>query len=93
MSFCCKYITKPIIRGRIFKGVIVSDKSKDTVVVQWDYFNFIPKYERYQRKNTKILVHNPSCIGAKKGDIVTIAECRPISKKKSFVIVEKGESK
>ncbi|MCK4634398.1 MAG: 30S ribosomal protein S17 [Candidatus Aenigmarchaeota archaeon] len=78
------------VRGRVFKGVVISDKSKNTVVIQWNYFNFMPKYERYERKNTKILAHNPSCINVKKGDVVTIAECRPISKKKSFVVIEKG---
>ena len=89
----CPFHGNLTVRGRVFKGIVVSDKSKNTVVIQWDYFNFLPKYERYQRKNTKILAHNPSCINAKKGNKVTIAECRPISKKKSFVIVEKGEKK
>lgn len=81
------------IRGRVFKGVVVSDKSKNTATIQWNYSNFLPKYERYERKNTKILAYNPSCINAKKGDVVIIVECRPLSKKKSFVIVEKEEVK
>ncbi len=81
------------VRGRVFNGIVISDKSKDTVIVEWDYFNFIPKYERYERKKTRILAHNPSCINAKKGDSVTIAECRPISKKKNFVVVEKEVKK
>ena len=40
------------------------------------------------KKRSKLHAHNPPCIDAKPGDIVTIAECRPISKTKSFVIVE-----
>ena len=85
----CPFHGKLPVRGRIFRGTVVSDKSKNTVVVQWEYFNFLPKYERYERKKTKILAHNPSCINARKGDLVVLAECRPMSKKKSFVVVEK----
>jgi small subunit ribosomal protein S17 len=92
-SVKCPFHGKLPIRGRVFRGTVVSDKSKNTVVVMWSYFNFIPKYERYERKKTKILAHNPSCINAKKGDAVVVAECRPVSKKKNFVVVGKGEAK
>ncbi|MFQ6105493.1 MAG: 30S ribosomal protein S17, partial [Candidatus Hydrothermarchaeaceae archaeon] len=34
--------------------------------------------------------HNPACIGAKKNDKVKIMGCRPISKGKTFVVVEVG---
>jgi small subunit ribosomal protein S17 len=35
------------------------------------------------------MVHNPECIHAKEGDMVTVMETRKISKMKSFVIIEK----
>ncbi|MBN1455027.1 MAG: 30S ribosomal protein S17, partial [Methanomicrobia archaeon] len=41
------------------------------------------------KRQSKIHAHNPPCINAKVGDIVKIAECRPLSKTKSFVVVEK----
>ena len=85
----CPFHGKLPVRGRVFRGVVIRDKSKNTVTVKWDYFHFLPKYERYERKNTKILAHNPSCINAKKGDAVTVAECRSLSKKKNFVVVER----
>ncbi|MEM5872271.1 MAG: 30S ribosomal protein S17 [Candidatus Aenigmatarchaeota archaeon] len=84
------------LRGRVFVGEVVSDKAKKSVVVRWDYVNYIPKYERYERRNTKVMAYNPECINAKKGDVVKIAECRPLSKTKSFCVIEilkKGESK
>lgn len=81
------------VRGRIFEGKVVSDKAKKTVVVQWEYLLYVPKYERYERRKTRILAHNPPCIDARKGDVVKIAECRPISKTKSFVVVEKLTNK
>lgn len=77
------------VRGRVFKGRVVSDKSPGTVIVQWDYLFYVPKYERYARRRTRIAAHNPPCIAAKEGDIVRIAECRPLSKTKAFVVIEK----
>ena len=76
------------VRGRIFVGKVVSDKAKTSAVVSWNYYRYIPKYERYERRKTKISVHNPACLNAKTGDSVTIAECRSLSKTKNFVIVE-----
>jgi len=40
------------------------------------------------KKRSRVAAHNPVCINAKIGDKVRIAECRPISKTKAFVIIE-----
>ena len=77
------------IRGRVFRGKVVSTKPSNTAIVQWDYYNFIQKYERYERRKTRIAAHNPRCISAKVGDMVNIGECRPLSKSKAFVIFER----
>jgi small subunit ribosomal protein S17 len=79
------------VRGRVFEGKVVSDRAPSTVTVQWDFSSFVPKYERFARKRTKMHAHNPECIDAKMGDVVKIAECRPLSKSKSFVVIEKLE--
>jgi len=77
------------VRGRIFRGRVTSSSASKTAVVEWDYYNYIQKYERYERRKTKVSAHNPSCINAKVGDIVLIGECRPLSKTKKFVVIEK----
>lgn len=77
------------IRGRSFRGTVVSSKAPDTAIVQWNRYQFVHKYERYERRKTRLAAHNPACIAAKQGDIVRIGECRPVSKSKSFVIFEK----
>jgi small subunit ribosomal protein S17 len=77
------------VRGQILEGEVVSDKAPKTVVVLRSYLKKIAKYERYEKRHSKIHAHNPPCINAKVGDIVKIAECRPLSKTKSFVVVEK----
>ena len=53
---------------------------------------FIKKYERYEKRKSKINVHKPDCLSVNVGDSVKVAECRPLSKTKHFVLVEvKGE--
>jgi small subunit ribosomal protein S17 len=79
------------VRGQVLKGVVVSDKMNNTVVVQRTFVKKIPKFERYEKRKTKVHAHNPPCMNAKQGDNVTIAECRPLSKTKSYVIIEVGK--
>ncbi|MGQ9507239.1 MAG: 30S ribosomal protein S17 [Candidatus Bathycorpusculaceae bacterium] len=81
------------IRGRILDGYVVSAKMDKTVIVKRDYLHYVLKFMRYERRHSRIPSHNPPCIDAKEGDRVVIAECRPISKTVSFVVVEKMEEK
>ncbi|MCS7118950.1 MAG: 30S ribosomal protein S17 [Archaeoglobaceae archaeon] len=75
------------IRGQILTGKVVKIYGK-TAVIERELIKYVPKYERYMRKRSKLHAHNPDCIRAKPGDLVRIGECRPISKTKSFVILE-----
>lgn len=75
-------------RGRTFQGKVVSDKAQRTVTVEWNRKVYVPKYERYQSKRSKVKAHNPEEIGAKEGDEVIIQECRPLSKTKKFIVIE-----
>ena len=84
----CPYHGHLKIRGKIFQGVVLSAKMDKTVVVGWEYLRKIKKLKRYMRCRTKVAAHNPPCINAKEGDVVRIAECRPLSKTKSFVVIE-----
>ena len=76
-------------RGRQFTGTVVSAKMRKTAVIEFDRLNFLKKYERYEKRKTKLKVHNPDCVNAKDGDVVNVIECRPLSKTKNFVIIEK----
>lgn len=85
----CPWHSNLSIRGKILEGIVVSTKAQKTAIVERHYLHYLPKYERYERRKSKIAAHNPPCIDAKEGDRVRIAECRPISKTKHFVIIEK----
>ncbi len=89
----CPFHGKLKLRGRVFTGRVVSDKLKKNATVVWERAHFIKKYERYERRYSKIHAYNPKCIGAKVGDVVKIAECRPLSKTKNFVVIEVLEGK
>lgn len=82
-------------RGRTFIGVVISDRMQKTVTVEWPRLFYIPKFERYEKRRSRVKAHNPPCISAKVGDMVKIAECRPIAKTIAFVVIEKlaGEKK
>lgn len=86
----CPFHGELSVRGQVLEGMVVSAKMDRTVVVQKEYARKIGKYERYEKRRSKIHAHNPPCINAKEGDTVKIAECRPLSKTKSFVVVEKA---
>ena len=76
------------IRGKIFEGIIINAKSKNTVVIQKESPIYFKKFKRYGRSKNKIHAHVPSNISVQEGDHVIAAECRPISKSVSFVVVE-----
>lgn len=76
-------------RGRQFVGTVVSDKPQKTVIVEWERRKKIPKYERYEKRRTRVQAHNPESINAVHGDRVLIAECRPMSKTKHFIVLQK----
>ena len=90
----CPFHGELSIRGRVLDGNVVTAKMDKTVIVDREYMEFSSKFVRYERRHGHIPSHNPPCIDVKEGDKVRIAECRPISKTVSFVVVEKlGEEK
>jgi len=80
------------VRGRAFEGTVVSDKMARTVTVELEHMHKIAKYERYERRTSKLHAHNPPCIAARAGDKVKLMECRRLSKTKSLVVVQKLEA-
>ncbi len=77
------------LRGRTFTGTVISTKMQRTAIVQWGFKRPVTKFERYEKRKSKVKVHNPDCLKIKKGDIVEIRECKPLSKAKHFVIIKK----
>jgi small subunit ribosomal protein S17 len=72
---------------RTIIGRVVSDKMDKTVSVAIERLIKHPVYGKYIRRTTKVLAHDASN-ECKPGDRVTISECRPISKNKSWAVVD-----
>ena len=87
----CPFHGELSVRGRVLEGSVVSATMDKTVVVRRDYLHYVPKYRRYERRHGHVSAHSPPCLEVKEGDHVRIAECRPLSKTVSFVVVEKTE--
>ncbi len=80
------------IRGRLLSGKAVSTAGKSFAVVEMGYLHMMPKFNRGERRRSRVSAHVPPCISVKDGDAVTIGECRPLSKTISFVVVESRRS-
>ena len=87
----CPFHGQLKVRGKIIDGIVASDKMQKTITVTTNYLYYQKKYRRYEKRTGRHHAHNPECIAAKAGDRVKIAECRPLSKTVSFVVIEKEE--
>ena len=67
-------------------GTVISDKMDKTAVVLFERKVKHPKYGKYVKKSTKYKIHDEKN-ECKTGDVVTIAEVRPISKDKSWKLI------
>ena len=73
---------------RVLQGTVVSDKTDKTIVVLVERRFTHPIMKKTVRRSKKYHAHDPEN-AAKVGDIVRIEECRPISKTKSWALVER----
>ncbi len=72
---------------RVLQGVVVGDKTDKTVVVKVERRFTHPLLKKTVRRTKKYHAHDEAN-SAKTGDLVRIEECRPLSKLKSWMLVE-----
>ena len=88
-KFCPTHGSKPLkLRGRIFEGKVIK-KFVGRVVISFERMFYVRKYERYEKRRTKLHARLPDCIDVEIGDVIQIAECRPVSKIIHAVVVKK----
>lgn len=73
-------------KRRKIQGVVISDKTPKTIVVELTGYRKHPKYKKRVQFRSKYYAHDEKEL-AHLGDVVTIQESRPISKLKRFVLV------
>ncbi|TKX81726.1 30S ribosomal protein S17 [Halorubrum sp. SD626R] len=85
----CPFHGQLSVRGQTREGTVVSTDMAKTVIVEREYDVFVPKYDRYMKRRSRIPAHVPGVLDSLEvGDEVKIAETRPLSKTKSHVVVE-----
>jgi small subunit ribosomal protein S17 len=78
---------KNTVKRKTLTGVVVSDKMQNTAVVAVERYIKHSKYQKYIQHRKRFKVHNEGN-KAKTGDKVIIGEIRPMSRHKTFTIVE-----
>lgn len=84
----CPFHGNMSVRGKLFDGKATSTKARQTITLRRETPVYYKKFKRYARSQSTIHAHVPLCMEVKEGDRVLTAECRPISKSVSFVVVE-----
>ncbi|MBN3315083.1 RS11 protein, partial [Atractosteus spatula] len=85
----CPFTGNVSIRGRILSGVVTKMKMQRTIVIRRDYLHYIRKYNRFEKRHKNMSVHlSPAFRDVQVGDIVTVGECRPLSKTVRFNVLK-----
>ncbi len=76
---------------RTISGRVVSNKMDKTITVSVERLFKHPVYGKYIKRSSKLFAHDEQN-QCQEGDVVTITSCRPLSKNKTFKLVEIVES-
>jgi small subunit ribosomal protein S17 len=71
---------------RQLTGVVISDKADKTITVKIERKVKHPTYGKIMKRSTKVHAHD-ELNSAKIGDLVTVQECRPLSKSKTWMLL------
>ncbi|KAI9733010.1 MAG: hypothetical protein M1834_003553 [Cirrosporium novae-zelandiae] len=83
----CPFVGEISIRGRILSGKVVSTKMHRTLVIRREYLHYIDKYSRYEKRHKNLAAHVSPAFRVEEGDIVTVGQCRPLSKTVRFNVL------
>jgi small subunit ribosomal protein S17 len=74
---------------RVLTGRVTSDKQDKTITVLVERRVMHPLYKKFIRRSKKYAAHDDANV-CKEGDLVSIEECRPISKRKTWILVARN---
>ncbi|MBT7937994.1 MAG: 30S ribosomal protein S17 [Euryarchaeota archaeon] len=91
----CPFYGTLRLRGQILEGTVARIGMIKTIILERHNVRKMAKYQRYEKRTSRMAAHLPSCIGEPNiGDRVKVMECKPLSKTVSYCVIEmgKGES-
>jgi small subunit ribosomal protein S11e len=83
----CPWTGTVSIRGRILRGVVKSTKMTRTAIIRRDYLFYVRKYNRFEKRHHNLAAHVSPAFRIKQGDVVTVGQCRPLSKTVRFNVL------
>jgi len=84
-------MSENITKVRTISGRVVSNKMDKSITVLVERVVKHPVYGKYVKRSTKMMAHDENNI-CQEGDIVSIASCRPLSKHKTYKLIQVLES-
>ncbi|KAG8902268.1 ribosomal 40S subunit protein S11A [Tulasnella sp. 403] len=84
----CPFTSNVSIRGRILTGRVISTKMQRTIIIRRDYLHYVPKYHRYEKRHKNLAAHVSPAFRVEIGDLVTVGQCRPLSKTIRFNVLK-----
>ncbi|MCL7420240.1 MAG: 30S ribosomal protein S17 [Methylobacter sp.] len=84
-------MSENVTKLRTISGRVVSNKMDKTITVLVERVVKHPVYGKYVKRSTKMMAHDEQNI-CQEGDVVSITSCRPMSKNKTFRLVDVLES-
>lgn len=59
-----------------------------TIIIRREYLHYIPKYNRYEKRHKNLAAHVSPAFRVQEGDVVTVGQCRPLSKTVRFNVLK-----
>lgn len=88
----CPFHGEITVKKELITGKIVKKDISRSATIEWNRSIYVPKYERYEFRKSRVRVHNPACIDAQIGEKVIAARTRPLSKNKNHIILSVVEA-
>lgn len=89
----CPFTSGISIRGKIYKGLVLSNKMHRTIIIRRDYLHYIKKFKRYEKRHNHLAAHCSPAFRVAPGDVVTVGQCRPLSKTVRFNVLRVEDRK
>ncbi len=84
----CPFTGNVSVQGEFLQGRVIKKDTNKSATIEWFRPFYLPKYERFEMRRSRLRVHNPLSIDAQIGQEVLVVRTRPLSKTKHHVILK-----
>ncbi len=84
----CPFTGGLAVKKELLQGKVIKKDTNRSATIEWFRPYYVPKYERYEVRRSRVRVHNPPALDAQVGQTVLVAKTRPLSKTKHHVIIQ-----